>query len=77
MLDLQPPRHTSTLHLADKRVPTGREINVFVSKALADVHREMAAFYRRTALPEIKSRTNRPLFHAGSRAVPSSNDRSV
>jgi len=46
-----------SFHL-EERIPAShllRKINVFVSKALADVHREMAAFYsltfRATAVP--------------------------
>ena len=44
-----------SFHL-EERVPAShllRRINVFVSKALADVHREMAAFYSHTGRPSI------------------------
>src|SRR5688572_31252872 len=44
-----------SFHL-EERVPAShllRKINVFVSKALADVHREMAAFYSHTGRPSI------------------------
>jgi len=44
-----------SFHLED-RVPAShllRKINVFVSKALADVHRELAAFYSHTGRPSI------------------------
>ena len=44
-----------SFHLED-RVPAShllRKINVFVSEALADVHREMAAFYSHTGRPSI------------------------
>ena len=40
----------------EERVPAShlpRKINVFVSEALADVHREMAAFYSHTGRPSI------------------------
>ena len=40
----------------DERVPTGhllRRIDVFVTQALADIHREMAAFYSHTGRPSI------------------------
>jgi transposase len=40
----------------DERIPKThllRRIDVFVTKALADVHREMAAFYSRTGRPSI------------------------
>src|SRR5512147_81212 len=40
----------------EERIPAShllRKINVFVSKALADVHREMAAFYSHTGRPSI------------------------
>src|SRR4030095_8368679 len=44
-----------SFHL-EERVPAAhllRKINVFVSAALADVHREMAAFYSHTGRPSI------------------------
>jgi transposase len=44
-----------SFHL-EERVPAAhllRKINVFVSEALADVHREMAAFYSHTGRPSI------------------------
>ena len=44
-----------SFHL-EERIPAShllRKINVFVSKALADVHREMAAFYSHTGRPSI------------------------
>jgi transposase len=40
----------------DERIPKThllRRIDVFVTKALADVHREMAAFYSHTGRPSI------------------------
>jgi hypothetical protein len=44
-----------SFHLGE-RVPAShllRKINVFVSEALADVHREMAVFYSHTGRPSI------------------------
>lgn len=60
-----------------ERVPAShllRKINVLISAALADVHREMVAFYSHTGRPSIDPELKRRMLISGGTDGPSSRD---